>query len=92
MVVGSVHMQPMYGHVAGNMHGELVFEMFTQTTIRKIKNTHTCWILASSAPGKDQIENSPQLWANEEVGCKSKKFKKSREEWQESLAEMEKNL
>ena len=24
MVVGSVHMQPMYGHVAGNMHRELV--------------------------------------------------------------------
>ena len=28
------------------------------------------------------MENSPWLWANEEVGCKSKKLKKSQEEWQ----------
>ena len=29
------------------------------------------------------------LWAKEEAGCKSKKLKKSQEEWQKNLAEME---
>ena len=32
------------------------------------------------------------LWVNEEIRCKSKKFKKSEEKWQNNLAEMEKGL
>lgn len=35
------------------------------------------------------MENSPWLWAREGVGCKSKKLKKSQEERQNNLAEME---
>ena len=39
--------------------------------------------------GKDKMPNSPRLWPNEEVGCNRKKLKKSQEEWQNYLAEME---
>ena len=42
--------------------------------------------------GKDKMANSPWLWANEEVGCSSKKLKKSQEEWQNNLAETEVGL
>ena len=42
--------------------------------------------------GKDKMANSPWLWANEEVGCSSKKLKKSQVEWQNNLAEMEVGL
>ena len=38
------------------------------------------------------MENSPWLWAREGVGCKSKKLKKSQEERQNNLAEMEESL
>ena len=41
---------------------------------------------------EDKMENSPWLWANEEVGCNRKKLKKSQEEWQQNLAEIEKGL
>lgn len=41
---------------------------------------------------EDEMENRPWLWANEEVGCNSKKLKKSQEEWQQNLAEIEKGL
>ena len=41
---------------------------------------------------EDKMENSPWLWANEEVGCNSKKLKKSQEEWQQNLAEIERVL
>ena len=37
------------------------------------------------------MEND-SLQAKEEVGCKSKKLKKSQEEWQKKLAEMEEGL
>ena len=35
------------------------------------------------------MENSLWVWANEEVGCRSKKLKKSKEEWQKNFAVME---
>ena len=42
--------------------------------------------------GKDKMENSPWLWAKEEVGCNSKKLKKSQKEWQKHLTKMEEGL
>ena len=42
--------------------------------------------------GKDVMENGPRLWAKIEVGCKSKKLKKSQEKWQKNLAVMEEGL
>ena len=36
------------------------------------------------------MENS--LWVKEEAGCKCKKLKKSQEEWQKKIAEIEKGL
>ena len=47
-------------------------------------------IISAFAPS--QIERKMFLWVNEEVGCKSKKFEKSEEEWPNNLAEMEKGL
>ena len=42
--------------------------------------------------GEDKMENSPWLWAKEDVECKGTKLQKSQEEWHKNLAEMEKGL